>query len=65
MKCSLECFTDASLHNLPNSNSQEGILIFLQDESGKRCPTFSKVQSRIAAETLILVTGVQTRDCIL
>ena len=66
MKCSLECYTDASLHNLPNCNSQEGIIIFIQDESGKRCPIFwkskkidRKVKSTIAAETLALVDGAE------
>ena len=66
MKCSLECFTDASLHNLPNSNSQEGILIFLQDQFGKRCPIFwkskrieRKVKSTIAAESLALNDGAE------
>ena len=66
MNCSLECFTDASLHNLPNCNSQEGLLIFLQDQSGKRCPIFwkskkidRKVKSTIAAETLALVDGAE------
>ena len=65
-KCSLECFTDASLHNLPNCNSQKGIIIFLQDQSGKRCPIFWKskkiertVKSTIAAETLALVDGAE------
>ena len=64
MKCSLECYTDASLHNLPNCKSQKGVLIFLQDEFGKRCPLFWKskkiertVKSSIAAENLALVDG--------
>ena len=64
MKCSLECYTDASLNNLPNCKSQKGVLIFLQDEFGKRCPLFWKskkiertVKSSIAAENLALVDG--------
>ena len=65
-KCTLECYTDASLQNLPNSNSQGGLLIFLQDTAGKRCPILwkskkleRKVKSTIAAETLALLEGAE------
>ena len=33
--CTLECYTDASLMNLPNGKSQGGLIIFLHDESGQ------------------------------
>ena len=65
-KCTLECYTDASLQNLPNSNSQGGLLIFLQDTAGKRCPILwkskkleRKVKLTIAAETLALLEGAE------
>ena len=62
--CTLECFTDASLMNLPSGKSQGGLIIFLQDEAGQKCPIFwqSKklertVKSTIAAEAQALVDG--------
>ena len=62
----LECYTDASLHNLPKNNSQGGILIFLRDNRGKKCPLLWRskklervVKSTIAAETLALNEGAE------
>ena len=66
-KCTLECFTDASFRNLPNEESQGGLIIFLRDETGKRCPIFWQsrkidrvVNSTLAAETMALVEGAGT-----
>ena len=65
-KCTLEVYTDASFKNLPNGKSQGGLIIFLQDSFGKRCPIFWKskklertVLSTLAAETQALVEGAQ------
>ena len=62
--CILECFSDAAFRNLPNEGSQGGLIIFLKDESGQRCPIFWQsrkldrvVGSTLAAETLALVEG--------
>ena len=62
----LECYTDASLHNLPKNNSQGGILIFLRDNRGNKCPLLWRskklervVKSTIAAETLALNEGAK------
>ena len=66
-EATLECFTDASLRNLPNERSQAGFIILLRDEKGRSCPLFweSKkiervVNSTLAAETMALITGAQT-----
>ena len=66
-KCTLECYTDASFRNLPNEGSQGGLLIFLRDETGRRCPIFWQsrkidrvVNSTLAAETMALVEGAGT-----
>ena len=63
----MECFTDASFRNLPNEESQGGLIIFLRDETGKRCPIFWQsrkidrvVNSTLAAETMALVEGAGT-----
>ena len=60
--CSLECYSDASFANLPGSGSQGGLIIFLQDSTGARCPIVWQsrkirrvVKSTLAAETLALV----------
>ena len=47
VKCTLECFTDASFRNLPNEESQGGLIIFLRDETVKRvnCDNKSLVES--------------------
>ena len=65
--CQLECYTDAAFGNLPNSGSQGGIIIFLKDELGQKCPIFWQsrklkrvIQSTLAAETLALVEGAET-----
>ena len=63
-KCTLECYTDASLMSLPSGKSQGGLIIFLQDEKGQKCPIFwqSKklertVKSTLAAKAQSLVDG--------
>ena len=62
----LECYTDASLQNLKKSNSQGGLIIFLKDRSGSKCPLYwrskkleRKVKSTIAAENLALNEGAE------
>ena len=64
--CHLECYTDAAFANLPNSGSQGGLIVFLRDESGQRCPIYWQsrklkrvVKSTLAAETLALVEGAE------
>ena len=60
--CSLECYSDASFANLPDSGSQGGMILFLQDSYGVKCPIYWQsrkirrvVKSTLAAETLALV----------
>ena len=62
----LECYTDASLQNLQHSNSQGGLIIFLKDRLGVKCPLYwrskkleRKVKSTIAAENLALNEGAE------
>ena len=62
----LECYTDASLQNLQKGNSQGGLIIFLKDRSGSKCPLYwrskkleRKVKSTIAAENLALNEGAE------
>ena len=64
--CHLECYTDAAFANLPNSGSQGGMIIFLRDGFGKKCPIYWQsrklkrvVKSTLAAETLALVEGAE------
>ena len=64
--CSLECYTDAAFKNLPNGKSQGGLIIFLQDTQGNRCPIFWRskklervVKSSLGAETQALVEGAE------
>ena len=38
--CTLQCYTDASLMNLPSGKSQGGLILFLQDEAVQKCPIF-------------------------
>ena len=64
--CTLECFTDASFKNLSNGNSQGGLIIFLKDTKGSRCPIFWRsrklgrvVKSALSAETQALVDGAE------
>ena len=66
-KCTLECYADAAFKNLPSKGSQGGLIIFLKDENGKKCPLIwqSKRQDRVAdstltAETLALLEGAKT-----
>ena len=68
-KCSIECYTDAAFKNLQNGKSQGGLIIFLQDSYGNRCPIFWRskklervVKSSLAAETQALVEGAQYAD---
>ena len=63
-KCIIECYSDASFGNLPRDESQGGLIIFLKDESGKRCPIFWQsrkldrvVNSTLAAEAMALIEG--------
>ena len=69
--CSLECYTDAAHKNLPNGKSQGGLIIFLQDEEGNKCPIYWRskklervVKSALASETQALVEGAEYTDCI-
>ena len=62
--CILEVYADAAFRNLPGEASQGGLIIFLKDETGQRCPIFWQsrkldrvVNSTLAAETLALVEG--------
>ena len=64
--CSIECYTDAAFANLSTGGSQGGMVIFLKDSSGLRCPIFWQsrklkrvVKSTLAAETLALVEGAE------
>ena len=66
-KCTLECYADAAFKNLPSKGSQGGIIIFLKDKNGQKCPLIwqSKKQDRVAdstltAETLALLEGAKT-----
>ena len=70
-KCSLECYTDAAHKNLPNGKSQGGLIIFLKDEFGNKCPIYWRskklervVKSSLAAETQALVEGAEYTVCI-
>ena len=62
----IQCYTDASLANLPNGGSQGASVIFLSDENGKRCPILWQtrklkrvVKSSLAAETMALLEGAE------
>ena len=64
--CTIECYADAAFRNLPSKGSQGGIIIFLKDEKGQKCPIIwqSKKQDRVAdstltAETLALLEGAK------
>ena len=63
-KCIIECYADASFGNLPEDKSQGGLIIFLRDKYGKRCPILWQsrkldrvVGSTLAAEALALIEG--------
>ena len=53
-KCSPECYTDAAFINLQNRKSQGGLIIFLQDDYGNRCPILwrSKKIERVVKSSL-------------
>ena len=60
--CHLECYSDASFANLPGGGSQGGLIIFLRDSCGARCPIYWRtrkiprvVKSTLSAETLALL----------
>ncbi|KAK3896091.1 hypothetical protein Pcinc_000222 [Petrolisthes cinctipes] len=65
--CHIECFSDASFANLPDSVSQGGVVIFIRDSNGRRCPVFWQsrkirrvVKSTLSAETQALLEGAET-----
>ena len=65
--CFLECYSDSSYANLPGGGSQGGLIIFLKDQGGNRCPIFWQsrkirrvVKSTLAAETLALLECSET-----
>ena len=64
--CRIEVYSDASFANLSNGGSQGGILIFLSNDNGLRCPIFWEsrkirrvVKSTLAAETLALIDAAE------
>ena len=66
-ECHIECFSDASFANLRGYGSQCGVVIFISDGNGRRCPVFwqSKkirrvVKSTLSAETLALLDGAES-----
>ena len=66
-ECHIECYSDASFANLPDCGSQSGVVIFIRDGNGRRCPVFwqSKkirrvVKSTLSAETLALLDGAES-----
>ena len=65
--CVIEAYSDASFANLNDGSSQGGILIFLSDQQGARCPIYWEsrkirrvVKSTLAAETLALSDAAET-----
>ena len=65
--CTIECYTDAAFANLPNGESQGGIIIFLKDDHNRTCPIFwqsRQIRRRanliLIAETLALLEGSET-----
>ena len=65
--CVIECYTDASHAKLPDGGSQGGLIVFLRDENGNRCPIYWRsrklrriVKSTLAAETMALLEGAET-----
>ena len=64
--CHLQVFSDASFGNLGDGGSQVGLIVFLVNSDGIRCPLYwqSKkarrvVKSTLAAETLALIEGAE------
>ena len=63
----LECFCDSSYANLPGGGSQGGLIVFIRDSSGNRCPVYWQsrklrrvVKSTLAAETMALLECAET-----
>ena len=63
--CSIKCFSDASLANLPTGKSTEGLIIFICDEFGNCSPLNWKsksikrdVRSSLSAETCAMVDAL-------
>ena len=63
--CSIKCFSDASLGNLPTGKSTEGLIIFICDEFGNCFPLNWKsrsikrvVRSSLSAETCAMVDAL-------
>lgn len=70
-KCSILCFSDASLGNLPSGHSSGGYVLFLSDSKGKVCPLAWRsrtlrrvVRSTIAAETSAMIDALDASYCI-
>ena len=66
-KCFITCFSDASLGNLPNSQSSGGYIVFLHDNEGNAAPLSWRsktlrrvVRSTLAAETSAMVDTLDT-----
>ena len=64
--CTIECFSDASLGNLPCGGSQGGFVIFICGSNGKRSPIMWQsrkvrrvAKSTLAAEALALLDGCE------
>ena len=60
--CFLECYSDASFANLPGGGSQGGMIVFLCDQKGAKCPLYWQtrkirrvVKSTLSAETMALL----------
>ena len=64
--CHLQVFSDASFGNLIDGGSQVGLLVFLVNSEGIRCPLYWQsrkarrvVKSTLAAETLALIEAAE------
>ena len=64
--CVIECYSDASFANLPDSGSQGAFILFLCDPNGHQCPIQWQsrkirrvVKSTLAAEALALLEGAE------
>ena len=65
-RCIIEVYADASFASLSDGGSQGACIVFLKDESGKRCPLYWQsrrlkrvVKSTLAAETMALLEGAE------
>ena len=63
----LQCYSDASFANLSDCGSQGGLIVFLADSKGHRCPIMWKsrrirrvVKSTLAAETMALLEAAES-----